>query len=127
MGSVKRVAALAVTSVSLLCCNQLEGVGSQEIASDLLIQVENQNADGALGVMDRLGEMIEASEDPLAESRKFLQTFLKELNAKYGLNLTLHDACRFVRDNFHALGLPEESREDILGVIALYEQEPATP
>jgi hypothetical protein len=94
---------------------------SQKFASEILAQVEAQNPDTLMGQFDDLDHVFETSQDPLAEGHQFLRAFIRELNGKYNLNLTISDACRLVQENLHTLNLSEEHKKIILATIQIYE------
>jgi hypothetical protein len=53
--------------------------------------------------------------------RKFLQSFIDELNQKYRLNLKMADACKLVHENIHAFEIAPEMKEVLLIMIASLE------
>ena len=125
----RRVA--TITTTCLLCSIPLNGFCFEEadspesnrFAIKILTQIDSQNLDAVLEEFDKLEEVFDASSDPLAEGRNFLQTFINELNIKYNLNLTIQDACKLVRENLHTLNLPEELQRVLLTTINLYESD----
>lgn len=63
---------------------------------------------------DALAESIDDSEDPLVEARAFLQEFLKELQQRYGVSLTIPQACELAKQNLDMFELSDEEREEFL-------------
>jgi hypothetical protein len=64
--------------------------------------------------------------DPLVDGKIFLTSFLKEINSRYNLNLTIHEACQVVQKNLHTLNVSKEIEQVILDTIELYELKHAT-
>ena len=130
-----RMASVATTSVCILCCIPQSGIcyagdasiETQRLASEILNSVEICDVSGVSEQFDKLAEIADASENPLAESQKFLQIFIEELNAQYALNLTIQDACKLIRENIHVLNIPEEIQEIVLSAIELCEPELMSP
>lgn len=67
-----------------------------------------------------LEKALQNAEDPLAEGMKFIQSILDEVEAAYGVRITLAEACQMVKDNIDQLELPPEARESVLAVIEIY-------
>ncbi len=128
IGRNQRMAYLKIISVCMACFLPLSGVcldigessESKNLVSQILVQVDAPNSDALVDEFDKLEDILDASSDPLAEGRTFLDKFLNEINAKYGLNLTIQDACKLVRENLHTLQLHEETQRIILATIELY-------
>jgi len=74
---------------------------------------------------DKLEGAFEMASIPIEEGRKFLESFIIEINAKHGLSLTLQDACRLVRENIHILQIPHEMQEVLLSIGAALESCPS--
>lgn len=68
-------------------------------------------------------DCIEASEDPYKESKDFIRAFLAEIELRYGISLTIPEACNLVRNNLHLLGIPEEAKEFLLSYIEFLEND----
>ena len=135
IGRYKRVACLTITSVCMVCSIPLNGAcidrnessGSQKLVTEILFRVNDPNSGELIEEFDKFEEIFDGSTDPFAEGRKFLETFINEVNSKYALNLTIQDACRLVRENMHKLQLPEEFQRVILNTIELFESDPTPP
>jgi hypothetical protein len=112
-----------VTTIKVFLLFAMPNTGE---CNDLLSQVESGSVDGVLRNIETLETVCEFSQNPIEESKKFLQQFITEINIRYGTLLTLADACQFFRENFDALGLPQDAREDFLMMIDLF-QNPEEP
>jgi hypothetical protein len=126
----RRISSVATTGVCILCsfpqpaiCLAVDGSESKEFVSDIVNHISDGNSDHLIERFDELEEVVQLSEDPLNESRKFLQSFIEELNIRHGLNLTIPQACVLVRENLHALQLPVEAQNLLLDTIALIESD----
>lgn len=134
IGRHKWVVSLKVASICLLGSIPLNGIcfedkelpDSQKIANEILNQVDTQNLDPLFEEFDKLEKIFDASTDPIDEGRQFLRSFINEINTRYGLTLTLRDACKLVRENLNNLNLPEELQKIILNTIELYEFDPGS-
>lgn len=127
-GRNQRMASLATTCLYLLCFLPLTGIWSTDskttnLVNEILDQTDAKNADLAISKFDKLEETLKDSEDPLVEGRKFLQSFIEEINVRYGFTLTIHDACKLVRENLHALQIPLEAQNALLMTIELLESD----
>ena len=126
-----RMASLTTVSICILCSIPWDGCciasddssESQEFASEILSQVGAYNTNALMEEFDQLDKVLETSEDPLAEGRKFLDAFIREVNAQYGLALTISEACKLVRENLHILQIPLEVQNAILATIELLERD----
>lgn len=87
---------------------------SNRLANGLLIQIDENNTDSFLESFDNL-------KDPLEDGRKFLTSFLREINSRYDLNLTINEACLLIRKNIRSLDMSIEMEQVVLNTIALYE------
>jgi hypothetical protein len=114
-GSSRRISTLAINSICLLCTVPqesfclIEGSASKQIGTEILNSLVSCDENRLIKQFDQLEKAIDASADPLGESRAFLASFIEQMNIQYGLNLTIQDACALVRENLHALQLPVEA------------------
>lgn len=121
----QRVAYIATAGVCIACCLPLDGIcltgGSPEDSSNLVRimfdQVNVQNPDALVKEFDQFSEVLNISENPFDEGCKFLRSFIKEVNDRYGLNLTLLGACQLVKENLHTLQIPVEVQDVVLATI----------
>lgn len=128
IGRYQRMAYLKIISIWILCSLPLHGIcldigessESKKLANEIMVQVNDPNSDALVEGFDKLEDILDASPDPVAEGRTFLNTFLNEINSQYQLNLTIQDACKLIRENLHTLPLPEESQKILLATIELY-------
>ncbi len=98
-GNLKRTASIMSTSVALLCCIPHEGVCADhsELAKNLVNAVGTARTSNSFFLMDQISKIrkqLEKSEDPIHESRNFLQAVIDELNVKNGTSLTLQEICQ---------------------------------
>lgn len=96
-------------------------IAVESIAKDLLVCVETGAEETVLHKIQELEGVFENAPNAFEEGRKFIQSFVDEMNLRYGMHLTLADACVLVRDNFERLQLPQEVQKDLLIVLELYE------
>lgn len=127
-GRYRRLASIATSTLCILCyipqqevC--VSGIDSESnfLADKILNQGDHNNAEAISRDFDELEEILSLSEDPLAEGLKFLNSLITELNFRYGLSLTVIDACKLVRENLHTLQIPLEAQNAILQTIELLE------
>jgi len=130
VSDIQRLALLTISGIFVFFSAPQEGLclafnknDPHEFVSGIITGIEENNPDLLEERFDELEDSIQSSEDPLAEGRIFLQCFIEEINAQYGLNLTLQDACILVRNNLHTLELPKEIEEVVLATIELMESD----
>lgn len=126
----RRMASVTISSACILCAIPHEGIclafnenESIEFIQGMLTGIEDRDTCLLLEKFDELEESMNSFEDPLDEGRKFLQSFIEEINLKYGLKLTVHDACVIVRENLHTLQLPEDIQNVVMSTIELMESD----
>lgn len=90
-------------------------------ANDLLTKVEFSDMGAVMNQCNEIEKSINVRQDQLAESRKFLQSFINELNVRYGLSLTVHEACQLVKTNLDVLQITPEQKESLMLAIKLFE------
>lgn len=127
-GRYRRLAAVATAGFCILCyiphagfCEMDQGPDGCVLAKEILNLADSGNIDSIKSGFDQLETAVDSAEDPLAEGRKFLHSFIEELNARYGLALTIQDACKIVRENIHTLQIPLETQNLLLITIELLE------
>jgi hypothetical protein len=77
-------------------------------AKKLISSVHLGNRESLIQQFQELDSSLQASQGSLAECRKFLESFIHEMNTRYGMSLTLAEACRLIRNNFHTLSIPPD-------------------
>lgn len=124
----RRISSVAVIGVCILCsfphsalCLAIDESSSKEFVGGIINNISDGDSNRLIERFDELEGAIHSSENPLQESRKFLQSFIEEINKRYGLNLTIQEACALVRENLHALQLPPETQHLLLETIVLLE------
>jgi hypothetical protein len=110
--------------VYICLCFAIPYSGYCNAAQNLLSYAERSQTENVQQEIEELQDSILSSKDPVLESRKFLQSFIDEINIQYGMQLTMADACRLLRENLHLLQMPKESEGDFLAAIELFESEP---
>lgn len=93
---------------------------SEDIAKEIL---EIQDTDILKDRFDHIGQLIGESEDPIAESRKFIEAFLDQIRSKFGIRLSVSEACQLIKENFASLNLPPETQEALLMAIDILSPE----
>jgi hypothetical protein len=113
IGLSRRVSSVAAISACILCFSPLPAIclainrsEPEEFVSNVVTHISDGNSNHLMERFNELEGVIQSSGDPLNESRKFLQSFIGEINTRYGLNLTIHEACALVRENLHIWQLP---------------------
>jgi hypothetical protein len=91
--------------------------------SSVFTKVEAGNINTLKNELDVIENYIHSSNNPIAESRKFLHSFIKELNFRYGLNLNLIEACRLVSANLHLLKLSPKEKNDLIITLDILERD----
>jgi hypothetical protein len=94
---------------------------AQEI---LDLVVTNDPEDQLEGTLEDLEQSISESEDPLAEARSFLHLFLEEVDVRYGIKLTIPEACQLTKNNIHLFELSAEDQAELLIALDLLAAEP---
>ena len=125
------MAAVTLIFIStVLCCTPQSGTclsndNSQmtRLVDKILNQVEMDGADALKKDFDELELFVDSSSVPLTEGRNFLHSFITEINARYGLALTLESACKLVRENLDILQIPFETRDVLLKTIRVFESD----
>ena len=105
-------------------CFAIPYSGYCNAAQNLLSYAKGSQTENVQKEIEELQQSILSSKDPALESRKFLQSFIDEINIQYGMQLTIADACRLLRENLHLLQIPKEFEGDFLTAIELFESEP---
>lgn len=95
----------------------------QQVAGEILTQAQIGNEAVVLQKFNELEITLRGSENSLTEGRKFLESFINELNIRYSLNLTISDACQLVRENLHLFQVSPEIANSLLAVTQVLEKE----
>lgn len=95
----------------------------QHALHEAFAQVNSGNTVELKHEIDRIENSVQASRNPIKESRQFLEAFINEMNNHYGLNLNLEEACRFVRRNLQLFNLPQKERDTLLVALDLLEKD----
>lgn len=123
----RRVSSITVTSVLCISCIFPRPViGWSESLNNIVTDISENNTNSLKNRFDEIELNIKFSENPFDECRKFLQSFVEEINAKHGLNLTVHEASMLVLENLHNLQAPIETKKIIIDIIAILEDSPNT-
>jgi hypothetical protein len=127
-GLFRGIPSIAAVGLYILClfpqhaiCLLIGESESNGFMSDLVSHISDGSPDRLIQKFDELEGMIQSSGDSLSESRKFLQSFIEEINIRHGLNLMIHEACVLVLANLHAMQLPTETQNLLLETIAFIE------
>lgn len=81
---------------------------------------ETKNADSMRDVFDQLQESMKTSRNTLEGCQIFLQSFISEINTRYGLHLTFQEACLLIQQNIDLY--PEDMQKMLLSAIELINQ-----
>jgi hypothetical protein len=92
------------------------------IVEQILLKVDLGDTAGLQGQCDEVEASIQVSQDPVRKSRDFLMSFIAEVNARYGLSLTVLEASSLVRENLHLLPLSLEEKASLLMAVDLLEK-----
>jgi hypothetical protein len=110
-----------VISVYLLFL-PIKGFATIEYSSNRIInQVRSGSSTQVFDTFLGIGASLEQADMPFAESQKFLQSLIEEINAQYGMSLTKKDACRLIRENLRLIPIRFELLDDLLFMIHLIE------
>jgi hypothetical protein len=119
-----RMAAIAVISSCMLCCiPQSASCHINASEPQEILNLGNSSPDYLATKFDNLEQSVNRSDNPLKESKKFLQSFLNEIESRHGINLTIQEACLLVKNNLHLIEISEESLEPLLITIDLLLEE----
>lgn len=99
---------------------------TQSQVSNLFLKAEADDINGLNSQLNDIQKTVVGSLDPLQQSRDFLDSFIQEINIRYGLSLTLQQACILVNENVHLLNLSEEEQITLLAAIKLIQTGHAT-
>lgn len=88
-------------------------------SNELLVNVENFDSNRVVEHFDALYESIHKSQDKIDESRKFLLSFINDINRRYNLSLTLQEACTLIEQNLYTLPLTADEKSSLLFSIDL--------
>ncbi len=83
----------------------------KNMAKDLFVCIETDAEEMMLHKIKELEMFFEDVSNPFEEGRKFIQSFVDELNLRYGTQLTIADACVLVRNNFDRFQLPQNYKK----------------
>ncbi len=126
----KRLASVAIVVICILYCTPLSGFSMEGNATEyhllidqILDHAEMGNGSNVVQDFDQIEKSANESQDPRASGRKFLNSFIQEINTRYGLALTFQDACRLIRENIYNLQVSVEEMNLILGSVALIESD----
>ncbi len=113
-----------ITSLLCLCCFFcLEGGEPIEsVATTIFSCAETNDTNGIAQTASILQTSLMAAQDPVTEARKFLQSFVDEINTRYETQLTIEDACRLVKEHLGELQIPQELHAQLLRIIELFEE-----
>ena len=107
---------LAVTFACIFCSLPEKGICGS--TGEILNQ---PNVDSVKAEFDQLHNVLSTSANPLNEARNFFQSFVNEINAKYGMTLTVPEAYQLIRVNLHSLQISTEVQNAILATLELLE------
>jgi hypothetical protein len=124
----RRLSSIAVVTVCILCsypqiCMAMDESASREFVKNIVSSISDSSSDHLIETFGKLEESLQSTIDPLDQIRNFLHLFIEEINAKYGFNLTIYDACILIRNNLAGLNLSTEDKNIILQTIALFESD----
>lgn len=95
---------------------------STECALSIINDIDRGNSDLVTQTFDHLETVTQSSDDSADVSRRFLESFILELNKKYSLNLTIREVCVIVKENINALQLLDEEKNTLLKTISFFER-----
>ena len=122
------ISSIAGISFFILCfssqnCIAMDECKFQGVVENIIDCISDNDSDRLLEKFDNLEETIQSLTAPLKESRQFLQTFIEGINKKFGLQITINEACILIRRNLHTLNLPKEMELMILETADLFESD----
>lgn len=71
--------------------------------------------------LEVLPNSIQMGQDRLTESRKFIESFINDLNTRYGFTLTMLDACQLLKTNIDVFQINTEQKNSLKMAINLLE------
>lgn len=77
-------------------CLPAEESKTDVLITEILDQAEYNNSDSLVAEFDKFEKRFEVSENPVNEGTIFLNSFIKEINTRYGFALTVPEACKIV-------------------------------
>ncbi len=129
-GVFRRLATTGITIVCILCTLPQEGIAlalnaekSSTLSAEVVHLITTGNEVQLVERFDELERNIEVASDRLEEGRRFLISFIQQVNAQYGTNLTIKDACVLVKQNMHMFQIPAEAQSLLLATIDLFESD----
>ncbi|HSX37522.1 MAG TPA: hypothetical protein VLE95_01690 [Chlamydiales bacterium] len=118
---ISHLAAVAIAVTLAMLCVPRDGCCEDEkienMAKDILAKMKTGNFESIPEKFEELGQSFELVDDPVAAGRKFFKVFINEVNAQYGLSLTVSQACELIRDK--SLQLSPEYQERLSQTIEL--------
>ena len=124
-----RTASISTASLCILCCIPQEGMClaanasiMKEIVQDFVYQARNLNEDAFQEQLIALAQVIEKSEDPVADMYQFLHMLVDQMNTCYGLALTMLQLFQQIRDNLHLVQISDIEDADLLEGLESLEQ-----
>ncbi len=124
-GGYRRLASIIFAVIFLSALNSVSASNTKipHAVHETFAQVNTGNTIALKNEIDVIENSVQASRDPIKESRQFLDAFINEMNHHYGLNLNLQEACRFVRGNLQRFDLPPKERDALVVALDLLEQD----
>lgn len=112
--------------LNAFCSTREENLFYSDSVSDLLNKLECSDSGAVMNHLNAMEQSFQRIPDPSIESQKFLQAFIDALNARYGLRLTILEACQLIKMNLDILQITPEQKNVLLSSIRLFETGHAT-
>lgn len=120
---------IVATNLCLPCCIPQDGIclaldptAKKEMVRDFVDQAQNPNADTFQQQLVNLVQVLEDSEDPIAEAYQLLCLLIDHMNTRYGTALTMSQLFQLIRENPHLIQIPGIEEADLLEGLEMLEQ-----
>jgi len=106
----------------VLCLFPLSAICQIDSANIELISIAESGNPTAIKLkFDEMQEILDVSQDPIADGQKIFQLLIDQINIQHGLSLSIPDVCHLIRNNIHNLGIPPQSIESVLMTLEILE------
>ena len=87
----------------------------KQLVQDFVDQARNLNEDAFQEQLIALAQIIEKSEDPVAETYQFLHILVDQMNTRYGFAFTMPQLFQLIRENLHLFQILRYRRRRFVG------------
>lgn len=127
-GRCRRLASILILGFCVVFSIHQVGFCSEVEKNEIFDQMTNilkpeniKDPESVLAEFDKIEEEFKLSSSPVEEVRVLFRAFVNEINARYGLGLTVSSACELIKNNLSGLQINQEDQTLIHALVELIE------